>query len=66
MNKNKKKFGKKTGLLICIPCFLIAIISLVISLSNDVPYILYRVILAVMTFCLIFGLVVGFNTDWKS
>lgn len=60
----KKKYGRKTGLLVCIPCFALAAVCLCWCLAEQPP-VPYAAAGAGLTFSLTFGLIAALNTDWK-
>lgn len=62
----RKKYHKRIGLWICIPCAVVAGFALCLSLRNGASYPLYRIALGVLVFSLTFGLIVALHTNWKG
>jgi len=62
----EKKYKRKLGLLICIPCFLLAIAAFFYSISPETSGYSVRISNMVLTFSISFGLMVANRTDWKN
>lgn len=61
----RKKYARRTGLLICIPCFLLAQVFLLFALDST-PALPFYVSGAGLTFFLTFGSIIAQNTDWQG
>ncbi|MEA5050253.1 MAG: hypothetical protein VB021_02130 [Oscillospiraceae bacterium] len=64
--KKKNGYSRRTGLAVCIPCFLAAALSAALCLRGELSGALYYLLCGVLTFSLTFGLVTAAHTDWEK